>query len=82
MDMNKEKKDEKEYFTVKVEGLVPATLTYKVYAASPEEAVDIVKSGRATIYEAPKLKLGAVRFIKATAYTAGTTIIRWVKNFR
>jgi len=82
MDIDKDKKDTEEYFTVKVDGYVPATFTYKVYAKDPEEAIDIVKSGRAQLYEAPKLRLNGLRIIKATAYTIGTTIIRLVKNFR
>lgn len=69
-----------EYFTIRVEATAPVTLTYKVYAESPEQAVEKVRRGQATLYEAPKIALNSARYLRASVYSAGTSIIRWVKN--
>lgn len=81
MTIEKNKPIQKEHFTIRVEAMVPVTLLYKVYAESPEQAVDKVRQGYAALYEAPKLALNRARYLRASVYSAGTSIIRWVKSF-
>lgn len=73
------KKIEKKYFKVVVECNLPATVTYKVLAESPEKALEMIKnqSPIAVKYHLPK-KMN----LKATIYDFGTTIIKLIKKFR
>ena len=63
-------------YDVKVETMLPATLTYRVLASSPEEALEKVKK------EAPKdikHRLSGKRDLKALIYDAGTMLLRLTK---
>lgn len=72
---------EKEYFTVKVEVLAPVTLTYRIYAESPEEAADMaVKLAGQKQFSPPTIAYGRLKSLKAMVYSAGSSIIRLVKN--
>lgn len=71
------KNDKKSYYDVKVECLLPATLTYRVLAKDAEEAVNNVK------YMSPngvKHKIAGKKDLKITVYDSGTSMIRFFKN--
>jgi hypothetical protein len=65
------------WFDVKVETLVPATITHRIFAKTPEEAIEKSKT---TPPRSIQYKLPAKKDRKITVYDAGLTIIRLVKN--
>jgi hypothetical protein len=75
-----EKIKKKQLFTIKLEAMAPIELTYKVWAETPEQAVDLLKT--ATLTARPKPIIARKRNIKATVYRYGTMVIEFVKNFR
>jgi hypothetical protein len=74
------KPPQKEYFTVKVETLVPTTVTYRVYAESPDVAIDMVKRGSVQFSQPPQFMWGQMKRLKATVYNAGTVLIRLARR--
>lgn len=72
-------KEEKKYFTVEVEALVPTIIKYRVLAESAEKAVDLING--AALLESPKQKLSAAKRIKARVYDLGTVMLRYTKTF-
>lgn len=67
----------KYYYDVKVECMLPATLTYRVLAETPQQAAEMIKN---TSPVGVKHRLIGRREIKLLVYEAGTTMIRFVKN--
>lgn len=65
------------YYDVRVECMVPATITYRILASSPEDA--LVKTRHSPIYGI-QYRIPARKELKATILDAGTSIIRFVKN--
>lgn len=72
-------KKEKTYFDVKLEALVPCALTYRVYAFDEQEALLLVDKQPPTSI---KPNVQQKRKIKATVYNAGSSMIRFIKNFK
>lgn len=72
------KPKEKKYFTVKVEAMVPATISYRVYAEDEESAIKLIDRQSPTHFQ-PKINAG--KKIKIMVYNSGSNIIRLVKNF-
>ena len=67
----------KKHWTLKVEAMVPATITYQILAETPEQAITLIKTS------APKhvqYKLVGKKNLKATVYDLGSSMIRLVKN--
>jgi hypothetical protein len=75
--MKKEEKP-KVYFDVKVECMLPATLTYRVLAEDAEQAAGMIKNLPPNHI---KHKLMGRKEIKLSVYDSGTTLIRFIKNF-
>ena len=67
----------KKYFDVKVECMLPATLTYRVLAEDAIQASELIKSMQPT---GVRHKIIGKKDIKLTVYDSGSSIIRWVKN--
>lgn len=67
----------KKYFDIKVECMLPATLTYRVLAEDPEQAMDLIKRTQPT---SVKHKLLGRKELKLTVYDAGSSMIRLIKN--
>ena len=68
---------QKKYFDVKVEAMLPATITYRVLAEDAQQASEMLK------YQNPihvKYRLPGKKDIKLTVYDAGSTMIRFIKN--
>lgn len=67
----------KHHYDVKIETMLPATLTYRVLAEDAMQAADLIK-GTSPI--GVKHRLIGKKDIKLTVYDSGSSIIRWVKN--
>lgn len=74
MSDNKQKK----YYDVKVEAMLPATITYRVFAEDEQEAVNLIKK---TNPLSVKYNLNNKKQLKLAVYEAGTTLVRLAKNF-
>jgi len=76
--MEKDKEIEEEpkpqSFVVKMEVMVPVTITYKITAKTPEEAIDICTKGKEKHQSAPpKIHYIKMKKIKAKVYKSGTS---------
>lgn len=67
----------KYYWDVKVECLVPATIIYKVFAETPEQASKMIKSASPN---GVQYKFGARIDKKLAVYQSGSNLLKWVKN--
>lgn len=65
------------YFDVKVECLLPATLTYRVLAEDAQQAADLIKG---TQPNSVQHRLIGRKELKLTVYDAGSTFIKWMKR--
>lgn len=66
------------YYDIKLECLLPATLTYRVYAESPEKAADLINHHNPT---SVKTKIPSKKPLKLMVYEAGTSMMIYIKNF-
>ncbi|MHA2426419.1 MAG: hypothetical protein ACXADB_00065 [Candidatus Hermodarchaeia archaeon] len=91
-DKKEEKKDEKKAekkpepiilkkrpYTVRLEVQAPVELTYRVWAETPEQAVEMIRYGQ--MVAPPKPNLAKRRNIKATVYKYGTVMIEFIKKY-
>lgn len=65
------------YYDVKVECMLPATLTYRVLAESPEQASELIKG------KAPNSvvhKLSGRKELSLKVYEAGSSMMRFMKR--
>ncbi len=65
------------YYDVKVECMLPATLTFRVLAEDPQQAADLIRGASPT---GVKHRLHGRKDIKLSVYDAGSTMLRWMKN--
>lgn len=65
------------YYDVKVESMIPATLTFRVLAESAEEAAGLIR-GMNPI--SVKHRMLGRKDSKLSVYDAGSTMLRWMKN--
>lgn len=65
------------YYDVKIECMLPATLTYRVLAETPEQAAELIKNLQPI---AVKHKLTGRKQLKLTVYNAGTTLIKFFRS--
>lgn len=72
-----DKLKEKKYFEVRVTAMLPATLTYRVLAESPEQAAELIKR---VSPNSVKHSLIGKRDLKLMVYDAGSVILRFIKN--
>ncbi len=73
------KKPSLQYYTIKIEAEVPTVITFRVLAATPEEALDKIQS--ATITEPPKQNLAKMRKKSAKVYKVGTLEVQASKKY-
>lgn len=71
----------KEYYTVVVEALVPSTLKFKVYAETPEEALEQVVKLQATLLDPPRPRLTQMKKLNAKVYKFGSNMMELMKRF-
>lgn len=65
------------YYDVKVECMLPATLTYRVLAEDAQQAAELIRGMSPT---GVKHRLIGKKDIKLTVYDAGSSMIKWMKN--
>jgi hypothetical protein len=65
------------YYDVKVESMIPATLTFRVLAEDAQQAAELIR-GQNPI--SIKHRLMGRKDIKMSVYDAGSTMLRWMKN--
>jgi hypothetical protein len=65
------------YYDVKVECMLPATLTFRVLAEDPQQAADLIRGASPT---GVKHRLSGRKDIKLSVYDAGSSMLRWMKN--
>jgi hypothetical protein len=68
---------EKKYYDVKIECLLPATLTWRILAETPEQATELVKNQQPN---GVKYRLIGRKETKLSVYEAGSSMIRFMKN--
>lgn len=69
---------EKKYYDVKVECMIPATLTFRILAEDPVQAAELIKGASP---RSVQHRLVGRKDIKLSVYEAGTTMLKWMKNF-
>jgi hypothetical protein len=70
--------NDKKYFEVRVETMLPATLTYRILAENAEQAAGMINNiAPITV----KYKLIGKKDIKLNVYNFGCTILLYMKNF-
>lgn len=67
----------KSYFDVKVEATLPATLVFRVYAETAEEAAEQVKNMNP---RSVQYRLNSRKNLKLVVYDAGCSVIKFTKN--
>lgn len=67
----------KYYYDVKVETMLPATLTWRILAETPEQAAEMIKNMQPT---GVKHRLLGRKDIKLLVYDAGSSFIKFIKN--
>jgi hypothetical protein len=65
------------YFDVRVESLLPSTLTYRVLAEDAQQAADMIKGAQPNSVQH---RLIGRKDLKLTVYDAGSSMIRWMKR--
>lgn len=68
---------EKKYYDVRIECMLPATLTYRVLAETPEQAADLIKNMQPI---GVKHRLIGRKELKLTVLDAGSTMIKFIRN--
>lgn len=72
----------KQYYLVKLTAIVETELAYKVYASSPDEALEIVvKTPGANLASAPRIKWDKLKKLKTKIYRFGSSVLELTKNF-
>lgn len=65
------------YYDVKIEAMLPATLTYRILAENPQQAVDMI---RGKTPNSVQHKLYGRKELILRVYDAGSSLIRLVLN--
>lgn len=65
------------YYDVKVECMIPAVVTFRILAETPEEAAELIRGAQPI---SVKHQLLGRKDIKLSVYDAGSTMLRWMKN--
>lgn len=68
---------EKKYYDVKVEAMIPATLTFRVLAEDPQQAAELIRGASP---RSVQHRLVGRKDLKLSVYDAGSTMLRWMKN--
>jgi hypothetical protein len=77
--MNKQPQKEKRYFDIKLECTAPVTISYRILAETPEEALSLIDRHSPISIKPPQLH--QKRKLKATIYEAGSLMIKLIRNF-
>lgn len=72
---------QKHYYDITVEVLAPVTLSYRAYAENTEEALALAEKLTLPLRRPPLIHFARAKKLKATIYTAGSSLIQLVKNY-
>lgn len=72
---------EKEFYTVKIEALVPSVLEYKVLAETPEKAMEIALKENNKFYTAPKLNFSSLKIKLIKVFKFKDVFLQLIKRF-
>jgi hypothetical protein len=78
--MIKTKPKPKFYYDLKVSSMIPATVTYRIFAESPEQAVEIYNANKNISANSVQHKLAGKKDLKIMVYDAGCSIIKYILN--
>jgi len=67
----------KYYYDVRVECMLPATLTYRILAENPQQAAELIKGKQPTSVQH---KLIGRKELKLIVFDAGSVMIRFIKK--
>jgi hypothetical protein len=73
------KKAEKQFYTVEVDAWTKSTLKYKVFAETPEEAIELID--KSPMLNPPVTKVNGMKKISAKVYQYGTNMIKLMRKF-
>lgn len=65
------------YYDVRVDCMLPATLTYKVLAETPEQAAELIKNMQPVVV---KHKLSGRKELLLKVYLSGTSMLKFMKK--
>lgn len=68
---------QKFYYDVKVECMLPATITFRILAEDAEEAAGLIRGASPNHVQH---RLHGRKDLKISVYDAGSTMLRWMKN--
>lgn len=74
------KQPEKEYFTVKMEVLVPATVEYKILAETPEQALDLAKKAGMKFKPTPNIAWNKMKKLVGKVFKFGYIQIEYSRK--
>ncbi len=73
---------QKQFYTVKLEVMAPVELSLRVFAETPQEAIDMVsRNPLPPLSGPPRPIISRMKRVKATVYKAGTNIYYLIKNY-
>lgn len=73
---------QKQYYTIEITGTAPVTLTYRVFAEDPQQALQSVEGVIKTSFSsAPKINFSRFRKIQGKVFKLGTSMIEFMRNF-
>lgn len=71
--------EEQKYYTVIIDALIPAKLTYNILAESPESALELAKTKHPT--QPPQFNFSQIRRLVGKVYDMGTVMLRHTRHF-
>ena len=75
----KNKPKDKQYYLVEIEAWAKTNLKYRIFAESPEQALET--ANHSALLEAPKPKLSSIKKLAAKVYLFGTNMLQLTKKF-
>jgi len=67
----------KKWFDIKIEAMIPATLTYRIFAEDEHEAMKLIKNKQP---DNVKYRLLGRKELKIMVFDSGSNLMRFVKN--
>lgn len=71
----------KEYFDVKIDMMIPTTITYKILAEDAEQALEIANKTPPSPRHMTPVNISRGKKTKARVYMYGTSTIKHTKNY-
>ena len=76
-----EKLPEKKWFELNVEGIVPITVSYRVFAEDEDKAFEEYMRGNAKLLQKPSMNLQQLKKKRISIRNTTSALFKWVKNF-